>query len=341
MKGINKLSEKTRTAHPVPRLCNIKSVKSKRYKVSGANNQRLKIQYSESHTRYSSIPNAERSCAYRYLLSGFVSEYNECIDKITSIVDLAVSNKRKAHGKKRKKKGTGIPEDAIADVNKLVDHANWCYKSYRLQSILYLVIFSGVRCLKRNKQNSDTKCFELLLDQVDLYASEYPSYSLPFLEKGEQTIQTPEGASTTADITETGSDKKKQKKTKAPAKGSSKKRMGSHESTPRSGSKSIKSNTKKNGTNSTSGSKKSNADPPTSYIGRKVSKYFEVEGDWFNGNVIEFEELEGLETWYKVRYDDGDIEELDVTELKKILVHAAPDSEDSEGDEDVSSNIPS
>jgi len=49
-------------------------------------------------------------------------------------------------------------------------------------------------------------------------------------------------------------------------------------------------------------------------VGTKFQKYFGVHG-WFTGEIVSFESETGF---YKVRYEDGDVEELEINELEKL-----------------------
>ena len=54
---------------------------------------------------------------------------------------------------------------------------------------------------------------------------------------------------------------------------------------------------------------------PHNMIGKRVKKWFPKHG-YYEGEVIHWDKKK---MWYKVEYDDGDIEEFNVSELKKIL----------------------
>ena len=53
-------------------------------------------------------------------------------------------------------------------------------------------------------------------------------------------------------------------------------------------------------------------------VGRKVMKHWEGHG-WYHGGVINTFLGEGKQRYYKVRFDDGDVEDYSLLELRQIL----------------------
>ena len=67
--------------------------------------------------------------------------------------------------------------------------------------------------------------------------------------------------------------------------------------------------------------------PGDSYVGHKVAKYFYEYDEIFHGIVSEFDDEN---RWWKISYDDGDTEDLDVDELKRAInLQSALNSNDS------------
>ena len=67
---------------------------------------------------------------------------------------------------------------------------------------------------------------------------------------------------------------------------------------------------------------------PDSFIGRNVAAFFEPPGEFFQGQVASFERphvddsidaaAEGI--WYKVEFEDGHVQDYNITELNNILI---------------------
>ena len=55
---------------------------------------------------------------------------------------------------------------------------------------------------------------------------------------------------------------------------------------------------------------------PESYINMKVKKKFN-DGKFYIGDVKKYDKKN---KWFKIKYDDGDEEDLNVNQLKKVLV---------------------
>ena len=56
---------------------------------------------------------------------------------------------------------------------------------------------------------------------------------------------------------------------------------------------------------------------PESYIDMKVRKKFN-DGKMYDGTVAKYD---NKKKWFKVKYEDNDIEDSTLTELKKILIY--------------------
>ena len=56
---------------------------------------------------------------------------------------------------------------------------------------------------------------------------------------------------------------------------------------------------------------------PHNMLHKRVKKWFPKFESYYEGSVVRWDKKK---LWYKVEYDDGDIEEFDVEELKKILM---------------------
>lgn len=318
VKGVNKLSEKIRTLYPVPGLDNIKTIKSKRFRLSHNNKgEAVRVNYSECTPRFlATAGGGTNPAAYRHLLSKYIPAYNECISNIEKTVELAVRNKKQ--GERTPKSKKGIAEEAAIDVDRLISHANYCYSSYRLRAILYVAIFSAVRLLKEHQDNIRSKAYKALMFQQGLVIKPHPAYTLPYLEKGENTPPVPP---------------------KPKPRGNKRKGHGS------STSKNRPSNTRRASTNSKRnegqrGAAEAIASGNDVYIGRKVSKYFENDdgqGDWYQGEVVGVEELDGqCESFYHVRYEDGDEEDLQIADLEEILCVRIEGDDDNDSDDMVS-----
>ena len=61
-------------------------------------------------------------------------------------------------------------------------------------------------------------------------------------------------------------------------------------------------------------------------IGTKICKYFEEVGEYYDGKVVDFNVTEG---WYSIKYDDGDSEDFDDTDMEKWMVVAKTDGQSS------------
>ena len=67
---------------------------------------------------------------------------------------------------------------------------------------------------------------------------------------------------------------------------------------------------------------------PDSLIGRNVAAFFDPPGAFFPGKVISFErphEDDSIEAaaegiWYRVKFDDGHLQDYNITELSNILI---------------------
>ena len=56
---------------------------------------------------------------------------------------------------------------------------------------------------------------------------------------------------------------------------------------------------------------------PHNMINKRVKKWFAKQSSYFEGTVVRWDKKK---LWYRVEYDDGDVEEFDMKELKKILL---------------------
>jgi hypothetical protein len=78
---------------------------------------------------------------------------------------------------------------------------------------------------------------------------------------------------------------------------------------------------------------------PSSYVGRRVVKLFEIDGEMepYPGKVVACNDEggSGVATTFMIEYDDGDEEELDLEELEEILVDVVETVDENKKDEDA------